>query len=94
MIDKKAVYRIINEVADEMGIERDVAKVAFRLFWVNMEQKISKFKFDDLKSEEEFKQLQTSFVLPGLGTYYTTWNKILKIRRKNKKWKENWKNQQ
>ena len=91
MTDRDSVHKLILEVADEMGIDRAVAKEIFRTFWVNIEQRIAKIPFDEINSKSEFKKYQTSFVIPYLGTYYTTWAKVLRIKRRNKK---KWEKQQ
>lgn len=70
-------------------------KVIYESFWKFVRSKIEEIPFKAMKSEEDFQQCRTSFNIPRLGKFYSTWVKVKHINdnyvknggTKNKKYK-------
>ena len=93
MIKNKILQDQVNKAADQLGIPREVATLAYKLYWQFNKSVIEDLPISNINNEEELAQYRHSINLPGLGKLYTDWDRINGQRKrievlKNKAWKK------
>lgn len=81
MVLNKETQWHVNKVADEMGIPRLTATIAYRSFWLFIKTTIEDFPNMSDITEEEFNNLKTNFNIKYLGKLHTNFTKVQNIKR-------------
>lgn len=84
----KTPEQIIKEVSQETDIPEEVIKLAYKSSFQFIRNTIEKIPIKDINSQESLNEVRTSFNLPEIGKLYTTYDKIEKIRRRIKFFKD------
>lgn len=85
MIPSKQLQPILEKVAKDRDLPIEVITVAYRSMWEHMLFRIKELPHLHEVSEEEFKQLRTSFNIPSIGKFYTSWERIEKLKEQYEK---------
>lgn len=78
-------------IAEKYGISPKELNNIYRDIFAFIKEKIISLDFTGI-SEEEFKKLKTSFMLPGLGKLGADYKRVAYLQECNKKNKENGRN--
>lgn len=90
MINNKSVQSIIDTLAEEMNIPKEVVTIVYRSQWEFIRNTLKTYpKFNNIDTEEEFNNYRTNFNIPSIGKIFTTWDKVQQkkkqiIRKQNK----------
>ena len=66
----------IETISKELTIPKEVVKTAYYLFWEFIKVNIESLPLKEDITEEEFNSLNTSFNVPSLGKFYTTYDLV------------------
>ena len=76
---------VYKKVGNELNIPTKVVELAYKSYWRYIKETIKTLDLENI-SQEEFDKLQTSFNIPGIGKYYTTFRAVqARDYKKNKK---------
>jgi hypothetical protein len=73
---------IYKEVAEELGLPKQVVKKAYSSFWKFIRTTIGELPLKEDLSEEEFDKLKTNFNIPSLGKLNCTIDKFNSTKKK------------
>lgn len=73
---------IINKVSKELDIDADVVDYAYKSYWKFIRETIQSLPLKNVILEEDFSKLKTNFNIPSLGKLVSTYDKLLKVRRR------------
>lgn len=73
---------IINKVSKELDIDADVVDYAYKSYWKFIRETIQSLPLKNVILEEDFSRLKTNFNIPSLGKLVSTYDKLLKVRRR------------
>ena len=76
-----STQQILNKVAKELGLPKEVAFVAYRSYWLFIKDTIKDLPDLLTISEEDFDKLRVNFNIVEFGKLTTNYNKVLKTRR-------------
>ncbi len=72
---------MIDQVAKELGHDKEVVKFAYRSMYKFIIDKIRALPLDINMTKEEFDKLRTNFSLMDIGKLYCVWDNIQKKKR-------------
>lgn len=75
---------IYKEVAEELGLPKEVVHKAYASFWKFIRTTITALPFKEDISEEEFNKLKTNFNIPSLGKLNCTYDRLLGVKERYK----------
>lgn len=73
---------IYKEVAEELGLPKQVIKKAYSSFWKFIRITIGELPLKEDLSEEEFDKLKTNFNIPSLGKLSCTYDRMQGVKMK------------
>lgn len=76
--------RAYKEVAEELGIDRDIVKSLYSSYWEEIKKYIGSLPFKENMTEEEFNKMKTCINIPSLGKLYCTYKTYLKTNQRKK----------
>lgn len=90
---------IIEQVAKELGLPKEVVEKTYRAYFLYIKKMIQKLPLMQSPTEEEFGMLNTNFNIPSLGKFTCSYERMQKvhkrleyvrgIKRKKNEYKEN-----
>lgn len=86
MLNNKNLAKILKEVSKELNLPEEVVTVAYLSFWKFAASVFEDIPFKEINSQEEFNSYRTSINIPSLGKFYTTWDRVYKLRENYKKY--------
>lgn len=66
----------IDKMSQELNIPKETVKTAYYYFWEFLKTNIESLPLKEEMTEEEFNTLKTSFNVPSLGKFYTTYELV------------------
>ena len=81
IVPTKELQEVLKQVSIKMNKPVEVVTIAYRSYWEFILRTIRDLPQFDNITEEEFKQLRTSFNIPSLGKVYTTYDIIERIQQ-------------
>lgn len=81
MILNKQTQQLINKVATELGINQNVATMAYRSYWMFIKQTISELPDLNSITKEEFDSLKVNFNILELGKFTSNYNNVCNINK-------------
>lgn len=94
MILNNIIHKEIEEVAGELGIDVNVAKMAYLSQWLFIKDTIGNLPNLLEINEEEFNKEKTNFNLPSLGKFNTNFKKIQRVKKQKQIINEKTKNKE
>lgn len=80
MIGNKLYDSIVRTIAKELKIPEEVVHVAYKSYWEFASDIFSKVDID--LSEQELANQKLSINIPGIGKFYTSFEKIQNVNKK------------
>lgn len=80
MIDLDSVYK---EVSEELNLPYTVVKRVYQEYWKFIRETVKNNRIDWGLSEEEFKKLKTSIVIPCIGKLACSYKRYLGLQKKH-----------
>lgn len=77
---QEEIYRAVSL---ETGIPEKVVKESYRLFWRFIRETISALPLKDDLTEEQFRELRTSFNVPSLGKLVCTYDRYIGMKKRH-----------
>lgn len=75
---------IYKEVGNKLSLPNKVIEDTYRAYWLFIKTKTEELELKEGMDEQQFDSIRTSFNLPGLGKLGVTYDKYIKVTRKNK----------
>lgn len=75
---------IYKEVAEELGLSKQVVQKAYISFWKFIRSTIVDLPLKEDLTEEEFNKLRTNFNIPSLGKLNCTYDRLLGVKERYK----------
>jgi hypothetical protein len=79
---------LLEQVSNELKIPIEVVKEAYLSYWKFVKSKIAELPLDEELSEDQFKELRTNFNVPSIGKLTCTYDRFLRVRKKQQYKKE------
>lgn len=73
---------VIETVANELGIPKEVVKVAYRSFWEFIKETIQSLPLKENINEDRFNSLRTNFNIPSLGKMTCTFERMSGVKKR------------
>lgn len=73
---------IINKVANDLGLPKEVVKEAYYSFWKYIKETIQKLPLKEELTKEEFDELRTNFNIPSIGKMYCDYNRYINVKKR------------
>lgn len=80
MFRKKELRAITRRVSQELNLPEEVVYMAWKSVWEFTIKTIGEMPFEEMQSQEDFKKHRTSVNIPGLGKFYSTWERVGALR--------------
>ena len=80
--------KLLEQVSEELKIPIEVVKEAYLSYWKFIKSKIAELPLDEELSEDQFKELRTNFNVPSIGKLTCTYDRFLRVRKKQQYKKE------
>jgi hypothetical protein len=80
--------KLLEQVSEELKIPIEVAKEVYLSYWKFIKSKIAELPLDEELSEDQFKELRTNFNVPSIGKLTCTYDRFLRVRKKQQYKKE------
>lgn len=74
----------IKEIAKDFGLPPKVVNDVYNSYWMFIRETIKKLPLKENLTEEEFMALRTSFNVPNLGKLNCTYDRWLKLKKRQK----------
>lgn len=75
---------IIDKVAKELNLPKEVIDRTYKAFWLFINQSIQSLPLKENLNEEDFNKLKTNFNIPSLGKLYVTWDRLMGCKKRFK----------
>ena len=82
MINLKFKYKI-KETARKHNLPESVVEEIFNSQFKFYRQTVEALPLKTITTEDEFKELKTTFYFKYLGKFFTTWNRLIKLKKAN-----------
>lgn len=76
---------IIAKAAIKLNLPYDYVWKIYKAYWIYIRKYISEQPIKNIKTEEEFKQLQPNVNIPSLGKFYLEWERIQNKKQRNER---------
>lgn len=84
MTPTKFYSDIFRRVAEDLNLPYETVHVSYHYFWRFVKKMMNDSPFDRDYTEEEFRNLRTSFNIPSLGKLACTYDNYVKVRERKK----------
>lgn len=85
MIPSKRLKPILEEVSLKLGLPIETVTMVYRSQWEFIVNTIKEYPQFHTLNEDEFNALNTSFNVPGIGKFHSTWERTKHITQKYEK---------
>ena len=75
---------IIDKVAKELNLPKEVIDRTYKAFWLFINQSIQSLPLKENLNEEDFNKLKTNFNIPSLGKLTCTYDRMLGVKKRFK----------
>lgn len=75
---------IIDKVAKELNLPKEVIDRTYKAFWLFINQSIQSLPLKESLNEEDFNKLKTNFNIPSLGKLTCTYDRMLGVKKRFK----------
>lgn len=72
------------KVSNDLGISKKLVKQVYKYYWKFIKESIKSSSLKNDITEEEFNTIRTNINVPSLGKFYTSYDKILRMREQLK----------